>query len=456
MANELQTTLNEILADKQTNLKPENLKAGVTCLGVKGTLENNSSIRLFHTTKEMNATTDMKDGDIAIVYEYKEIPITADGKNIQANALILPSTLPESITTIGLTAHTGVMRDDGEEIVVRMNTPKDCSAFGYTTWFYGGSTSKGYWHRNHVDAPDANAELGVNNGGKICYLECFNGGENSERHLITGIDVDDITNDVWNYIKFCKIGQIQAYQYDAAEKQKRWIPLPNTFYAEATDIPSGLTVGNTFGPVTGTFNINTAISITNIPALSHTILSTLKDATSLVKPDTYCLLNNITAPENFGDKRYFFSVMPEPGMGRIRIFSGYWDDPDKKFYAKADGQFWDGSAWYMPCKAFSYSKEGDTEFFGYEGVHITSTENTIGELRNMVSITGMLDSDTTVGWWNNDGGYIATNAEIIQESTGKTIVNAGPKASDFYVGDYYVNIFGQKVQGTKSLPEVQA
>ena len=108
----------------------------------------------------------------------------------------------------------------------------------------------------------------------------------------------------------------------------------------------------------------------------------------------------------------------------------------------------------MPCKAFSYSKEGDAESFVYEGIHITSTENTIGELRNMVSITGTLDSDTTVGWWNYDGGYIATNAEIIQESTGKTIVNAGPKASDFYVGDYYVNIFGQKVQGTKSLPEV--
>lgn len=37
MSNELQNTLNEILQDKNTNLKPENLKAGVTCLGVEGT-----------------------------------------------------------------------------------------------------------------------------------------------------------------------------------------------------------------------------------------------------------------------------------------------------------------------------------------------------------------------------------------------------------------------------------
>lgn len=38
MANELQTNLDAILNDKNTNLLPENLKAGVTCLGVEGTL----------------------------------------------------------------------------------------------------------------------------------------------------------------------------------------------------------------------------------------------------------------------------------------------------------------------------------------------------------------------------------------------------------------------------------
>lgn len=35
MANELQTNLDAILNDKNTNLLPENLKAGVTCLGVE-------------------------------------------------------------------------------------------------------------------------------------------------------------------------------------------------------------------------------------------------------------------------------------------------------------------------------------------------------------------------------------------------------------------------------------
>ena len=39
MENELQTTLNNILNDKNTNLVPENLKAGITCLGIEGTMQ---------------------------------------------------------------------------------------------------------------------------------------------------------------------------------------------------------------------------------------------------------------------------------------------------------------------------------------------------------------------------------------------------------------------------------
>lgn len=38
MVNDLQTKLDAILTDKNTNLKPENLKKGITCLGIDGTL----------------------------------------------------------------------------------------------------------------------------------------------------------------------------------------------------------------------------------------------------------------------------------------------------------------------------------------------------------------------------------------------------------------------------------
>lgn len=39
MSNELQGKLDTILQDKNTNLLPENLKAGVTCLGINGTMQ---------------------------------------------------------------------------------------------------------------------------------------------------------------------------------------------------------------------------------------------------------------------------------------------------------------------------------------------------------------------------------------------------------------------------------
>lgn len=40
MSNQLQTNLDAILQDKNTNLLPENLKEGVTCLGVEGAMDS--------------------------------------------------------------------------------------------------------------------------------------------------------------------------------------------------------------------------------------------------------------------------------------------------------------------------------------------------------------------------------------------------------------------------------
>ena len=44
--NELQQVLDNILEDKTTNLKPENLKQGVTCLGIEGSLDSEGVTQL--------------------------------------------------------------------------------------------------------------------------------------------------------------------------------------------------------------------------------------------------------------------------------------------------------------------------------------------------------------------------------------------------------------------------
>lgn len=54
--NELQETLDSILDDKETNLKPENLRSGVSLLGVQGTLEESGVDPLYDTTNYTTPT----------------------------------------------------------------------------------------------------------------------------------------------------------------------------------------------------------------------------------------------------------------------------------------------------------------------------------------------------------------------------------------------------------------
>ena len=84
MSNQLQTNLDAILQDKNTNLLPENLKAGVTCLGIEGTYEGSGSttegIKQFSTIEEMQADTTAKEGDLAVVYRSEVQNATVDSK----------------------------------------------------------------------------------------------------------------------------------------------------------------------------------------------------------------------------------------------------------------------------------------------------------------------------------------------------------------------------------------
>lgn len=81
MENELQTNLDEILLDKETNLLPENLKEGVTVLGVEGSLKvtgSDSNIKLFETVEDMNNDPNPKEDDLAVVYREELKPFKED------------------------------------------------------------------------------------------------------------------------------------------------------------------------------------------------------------------------------------------------------------------------------------------------------------------------------------------------------------------------------------------
>ena len=78
---ELQNNLDAILLDKNTNLLPQNLKEGVTVLGVEGSLKvtgSDSNIKLFETVEDMNNDPNPKEDDLAVVYREEIQPFKED------------------------------------------------------------------------------------------------------------------------------------------------------------------------------------------------------------------------------------------------------------------------------------------------------------------------------------------------------------------------------------------
>lgn len=96
MANELQQVLNNIKKDKDTNLLPTNLKDGVTCLGIEGTLEN--KVKLFNTVEEMNQSAGNNENDIALIYSNKLSNIAFGDENITEITFPEQVQLPQQVT----------------------------------------------------------------------------------------------------------------------------------------------------------------------------------------------------------------------------------------------------------------------------------------------------------------------------------------------------------------------
>lgn len=78
--SDLKTNLQEILQDKNTNLKPENLKAGVTCLGIEGTLEGETPVVKTVTCYETDAANSDK-ANSTTVSGYRDLIFVGGSNN---------------------------------------------------------------------------------------------------------------------------------------------------------------------------------------------------------------------------------------------------------------------------------------------------------------------------------------------------------------------------------------
>ena len=105
MANDLVYKLQDILDDKNTNLKPENLKQGVTCLGVEGTMQSG-----------------IDTSDASAVAEDISINKTAyvNGQKITGTLPLFPNTRTFTVSNAGVTNNT----EDSTLDLTTINTTK--------------------------------------------------------------------------------------------------------------------------------------------------------------------------------------------------------------------------------------------------------------------------------------------------------------------------------------------
>lgn len=101
---QLETNLQKILIDKNINLLPENLKTGITCLGVTGTLEEGID------TSDATATAeDIVKGKTAYI----------NGEKIEGTVSEIPSS---NNTGYGIGWFTDILKDTGSNI--RFTVPR--------------------------------------------------------------------------------------------------------------------------------------------------------------------------------------------------------------------------------------------------------------------------------------------------------------------------------------------
>lgn len=122
MTNELQSVLDEIKLEKDSKLLPENIKKGVKIFDITGTLEQGGAstdapVKLFDSVDDMNADTDAKEDDLALVYG--EDISNWDGSSpvkqfVLPKKVVLPSAITSDLWLYGYSHGTVYVDIQGE------------------------------------------------------------------------------------------------------------------------------------------------------------------------------------------------------------------------------------------------------------------------------------------------------------------------------------------------------
>lgn len=450
MADKLVYNLQDILKDRNTNLKPENLKAGVTCLGVTGTYEGESSgtvegIKQFNTIEEMNASTGNNDGDIAVIYGISPVVPSSSDEGFEANTLILPDKIPTNI----ISSDVSIVSVEGDSFDVTFYAEYEESGIQFNTMYNGGGSgiyiyigtrygaeSEEYYERKYLDSA---------NYGSLFYLNKYYTDYYEKTFEIKKLKVSDENSPLWDYVKFGNISTVEIYHYD--EVVGTWKLAPNSMNNDASNLVVGNTMLGGNGLVTGTLDLTSSRKVTTVEAYSSKCFSSTKTDLTISKPDSYISIDTTTLPEeSLGDKRWVLAYCSI--YGTTSWICNVLSDDCSVLYHSLDASEYDRMLGNKSSDGYTYYINGTL----LKGLTPAAVPN-FKEMANMApctAITSNILNGETMSTYQYGGyhiEYIATNAEI-RATDGTVLVPAGPSAATTLKGTCYYNIFGERIDGT--------
>ena len=448
------TVLENTELANEINLTADKIIKGNTILGVEGTGETSGGVKIFNSVAEMNASTNNKDGDIALIYGIN--PVEPNTTGFTANTLILPDKIPTNI----LSSNVKIQSVEGDNFDVTfparyseygiefnsmINGFGGSSIYVYVGTHYG-ATSEEYYERKYNSAISY---------GKYFYITGYYTDYYSHRGLpfsVTKLKVSDATSPLWEYIKFANIDTVEMYYYDGNTSE--WKICSSSLSTNADNVLKDNVVLGGRGLMTGTLDLSSKKKIISTEAYSTSCYSSDQSVMTITNPDTYVSIDTTTIPEGLGDKRWLLACTSfTMGMGGTSFSSAMYilpDDKDILYHVpyQTSGRYLGN----IPDRDLN----DNTKLSAYKvtGMNVIK-EGDIKSLTGLTvgtAISSTLSSDEKLATYFGAMGEhqlyaFATNAEI-RDVNENVLIPAGPKASTTLKGQYYINIFGEKVAGT--------
>lgn len=412
-------------------------------------IETGGKVKLFNTVAEMNASTDNKDGDIALIYGIN--PVEPNTTGFAANTLILPEELPADITLDNSNFHIGesgygpyianfsVGTYSGTQELSISQIEMGMGGMSYE--IYSRKSDTETWKRYNYNSY---------NYGSILYLDNIpiikeQGYQNGEYTVKPTAVVANTSATIWNYIKFANINTIEVYQYTA--NNTSWHPCRSKMNIDASNLKKDKVMLGGEGLITGTYTLDMSkrACYNTVQAIAG---SSLQNASALIT-NTENAIVCYNPDVKFGDKRFFiYNNRMSQGMGAYG--SVYFDDPDTVLTYSSDTVA-------IPTGGKFFKDEDNTDTL-YKNCAACNEYNndynspTIQDIKNLSIITSLGDTNaSSYGYYTYGNGFMITNCKVVN-SDGVVLQEAGPKASTTLKGQHYINIFGERVEGTYEQP----